>query len=101
MRGRVQHVGSYLRLSLRKKQDANHMIVCICRGVSDRTINRAIDDGARTIADLKACGIGDCCGGCHGSLRTMLAQAAEARAVEAIPCPACDGVTSIVAAVSA
>lgn len=77
------------------------MIVCICRGVSDRTINRAIENGAETIADLQRCGIGDCCGGCHGSLRMMLAEAAEARAAAAVPCPACDGVPSIVAAVSA
>jgi bacterioferritin-associated ferredoxin len=68
------------------------MIVCICRGVSDRTINEAIDDGARSVRDLQRCGIGDCCGSCHNSLRKMLAAAAAERAAIAaagVPCPDC------------
>ena len=61
------------------------MIICICRGKSDRDIQRAIDNGAGTVRDLQRCGIGDQCGSCHNSLRGMLAQAAAA----AQPCPAC------------
>jgi len=64
------------------------MIVCICRGISDRTVSRAIDDGARSVADLRRCGIGDQCGSCHNSLRKMLAVAAADRAAMAA-CPAC------------
>jgi bacterioferritin-associated ferredoxin len=60
------------------------VIICICRGKSERDINRAINDGAATVRDLQRCGIGDQCGSCHNSLRTMLAQAAAAQ-----PCPAC------------
>jgi bacterioferritin-associated ferredoxin len=63
------------------------MIICICRGKSDRDINRAIDNGAATLRDLQRCGIGDQCGSCHSSLRSMLAVAAAA--AEAQPCPAC------------
>ena len=55
------------------------MIVCICRGASDRTIREAIDDGARSVRDLQRCGIGDQCGSCHNSLRKMLAVAAAER----------------------
>jgi bacterioferritin-associated ferredoxin len=55
------------------------MIVCICRGVSDRTINEAIDDGARSVRDLQRCGVGDQCGSCHNALRKMLAVAAAER----------------------
>ena len=55
------------------------MIVCICRGASDRTINQAVDAGARSVRDLQRCGIGDECGSCHNALRTMLAVAADER----------------------
>lgn len=66
------------------------MIVCICRGVSDRQVARAIEDGASSIDDLRRCGIGDQCGSCHNQLRSMLAQAAAAaEAASAVPCPAC------------
>jgi bacterioferritin-associated ferredoxin len=65
------------------------VIVCLCRGASDRTINEAIDDGARSVRDLQRCGIGDQCGSCHNVLRKMLAVAAAEREamVAAPPCP--------------
>ncbi|HEU4889816.1 MAG TPA: (2Fe-2S)-binding protein [Thermoanaerobaculia bacterium] len=69
------------------------MIICICRGKSDRDITRAINNGASTVRDLQRCGIGDQCGSCHNSLRTMIAQAhaaaAAAVASAPVPCPAC------------
>lgn len=67
------------------------MIICICRGKSDRDVNAAIDNGATTIRDLQRCGIGDQCGSCHSSLRVMLAAAAarDAQPVDQQPCPAC------------
>lgn len=63
------------------------MIICICRGKSDRDIQRALDNGAGSLRDLQRCGIGDQCGSCHNSLRSMLARAAEAASSQ--PCPAC------------
>lgn len=65
------------------------MIVCICRGASDRTIQHLIDDGARSIADFQQCGVGDCCGSCHGMLRKMLAADAAERAAAAAASPVC------------
>lgn len=62
------------------------MIICICRGKNERDIHKAIDNGAASVRDLQRCGIGDQCGSCHNSLRSMLAAAAP---VAAIPCPAC------------
>ena len=59
------------------------MIVCICRGASDRTIDQAIDGGARSVRDLQRCGIGDQCGSCHNVLRKMLASAVERDAMVA------------------
>jgi bacterioferritin-associated ferredoxin len=76
-----------LRLSLRRKDESRPVIICICRGKSDRDISRAIGTGASSVRDLQRCGIGDQCGSCHNSLRGMLAQAAAAAAP--IPCPAC------------
>lgn len=64
------------------------MIICICRGKSDRDVNRAIDNGASSLRDLQRCGIGDQCGSCHNALKGMLARAAAA-AAEGQPCPAC------------
>jgi bacterioferritin-associated ferredoxin len=76
-----------LRLSLNPKE-RNQVIVCICRGTSDRKILAAIDNGASSLRDLQRCGIGDQCGSCHNSLRAML-TAAEAERAAAQPCPAC------------
>jgi bacterioferritin-associated ferredoxin len=63
------------------------VIICICRGKSEKDVMRSIDNGATTVRDLQRCGIGDQCGSCHNTLRAMLAQAAAAEAAQ--PCPAC------------
>lgn len=75
------------------------MIICICRGKSDRDINRAIENGATTLRDLQRCGIGDQCGSCHNSLKAMLARAASANASDAQPCPVCAAAEPLTAAV--
>lgn len=62
------------------------MIVCLCRGKSDRDVMKAIAQGAETVRDLQRCGIGTDCGSCHNVLRRMLA---EAQAAAAAPCPHC------------
>ncbi|HSP33168.1 MAG TPA: (2Fe-2S)-binding protein [Thermoanaerobaculia bacterium] len=53
------------------------MIVCVCRGASERDVLNAIDHGAETIPELQRCGIGTECGSCHNMLRKMLAEARE------------------------
>jgi bacterioferritin-associated ferredoxin len=73
------------------------VIVCICRGVSDSKIREHIQRGASTLRDLQRCGIGDQCGSCHNSLKSMLSAAAAERAAAA-PCPACVGAAEGVAA---
>ena len=74
------------------------MIVCLCRGKSDRDIQSAIDHGASSVRDLMRCGIGDQCGSCHNKLRGMLARAAAANAAPAAaaaqPCAGCGGATA-------
>lgn len=63
------------------------MIICVCRGKSDRDVRSAIEAGAQSVADLQACGIGTDCGACHADLRTLLARAAVPAPVLA-PAPA-------------
>jgi bacterioferritin-associated ferredoxin len=62
------------------------VIICICRGKSDRDVTKAIANGASSVRDLQRCGMGDQCGSCVNSLRTMIAQSA---AMASAPCPTC------------
>lgn len=76
-----------LSLNMQLRTGTQNVIICICRGKSEKDIVRSIDNGASTVRDLQRCGIGDQCGSCHNTLRSMLAQAAAA--ASAPPCPAC------------
>jgi bacterioferritin-associated ferredoxin len=67
------------------------VIICICRGKSDRDVMKAIDAGAESVRDLQRCGIGDQCGSCHNTLRGMIARAAADRAAEQAATAACPG----------
>jgi bacterioferritin-associated ferredoxin len=55
------------------------MYVCICRAVTERQIETAIDQGARTVRDLRnALGIVDECGRCAVcALECLNAERAE------------------------
>jgi bacterioferritin-associated ferredoxin len=50
------------------------MIVCSCKGISDRRVKAAIDAGATTYEELSAAieEAGSVCGICQGMLRAML-----------------------------
>jgi bacterioferritin-associated ferredoxin len=53
------------------------MIVCHCRGISDRDVRAAIDDGASTLAQVgMRCGAAQRCGGCRFAVADLLASAA-------------------------
>jgi len=48
-------------------------ILCHCHGLSHRVIRRAVEDGARTIADVGAeCRAGTLCAGCHPSIDEVI-----------------------------
>jgi bacterioferritin-associated ferredoxin len=50
------------------------MYVCLCNGVSDRAVRKAIRRGAATVEDVGArCGAGTGCGGCRSELEALLA----------------------------
>ena len=54
------------------------MIVCHCRVVNERTVVRAIDDGAHTVEEIgERCGAGAQCGACHPELERLLSERAR------------------------
>jgi bacterioferritin-associated ferredoxin len=51
------------------------MIVCICRGVSDREIRAVVSQGASSLAEVRAeLGTGECCGKCSRQVRELIEQ---------------------------
>lgn len=62
------------------------MIVCLCKGVSCRTINDEVRRGNRTVKGIaQACQAGRDCGSCVPQIREMISAAgvvARARGVE-------------------
>lgn len=54
------------------------MIVCVCRGVSDRTVRLAVVKGASSMAEIgKRCGgAGTDCGSCRHAIEDILDEAA-------------------------
>lgn len=53
------------------------MYICVCKGVSERRIRRAVDDGAVvSLRDLsRELGVGTCCGKCVPAARELLSEA--------------------------
>jgi bacterioferritin-associated ferredoxin len=51
------------------------VIVCHCRVVTDRAIDRALADGARTVAAVcRATGAGQDCGSCLFTVKALVCQ---------------------------
>lgn len=49
------------------------MIICICKAVSDRHIDQALNAGAVSLRDLtRQLGVGTCCGKCLPSARELV-----------------------------
>jgi len=49
------------------------MIVCLCKGVSDRKIEKAVREGATTVAAVgRECEAGTGCGMCHDAICDIL-----------------------------
>lgn len=61
-------------------------MVCLCHGVSERKVRRAIDDGAATIIDVgEHCRAGTGCGGCHPTIDALLVEALDGTPVAVTP----------------
>jgi bacterioferritin-associated ferredoxin len=49
------------------------MIVCLCRGVSDRTVRLLVEEGVDTPQAIeRACGAGGDCGSCQRQVRQII-----------------------------
>jgi bacterioferritin-associated ferredoxin len=49
------------------------VFICICHAVTDDELGRAIDDGAKTIADVSAATrAGGSCGTCHEGIEDLI-----------------------------
>ncbi len=52
------------------------MYICVCKAVSDKRIERAVEQGVRRLKDLKdLTGLGSCCGKCVPDARRVLSDA--------------------------
>lgn len=48
-------------------------MVCLCNGVNERKIRRAIDHGASTVDDVgRVCAAGTTCLGCHPTIEHLI-----------------------------
>ncbi len=54
------------------------MLVCHCRGISDRQIRRLVRNGATSTREVaRATGVGLDCGGCRSNVKQIVNQALE------------------------
>jgi bacterioferritin-associated ferredoxin len=52
------------------------MIVCLCRGISERHIEAIVASGAKTAGDVsRACGAGTDCGACSHLVAALVEEA--------------------------
>ncbi|MCC7096787.1 MAG: (2Fe-2S)-binding protein [Thermomonas sp.] len=59
------------------------MYVCICNGVTDRTIRESADAGCESVAEMTMrTGAGACCGSCVGLVAEIIAEVQTRRHLE-------------------
>jgi bacterioferritin-associated ferredoxin len=59
------------------------MYVCVCHGVTDRQICRAVDQGARSLGEVQMqLPVGACCGRCVDSAQAVIDQAVIDQALD-------------------
>jgi bacterioferritin-associated ferredoxin len=62
------------------------MVVCLCQGVSEKTVRASIATGACTRQQVTAtCGAGDGCGTCHQTIKAMIVECRRSTARLAPP----------------
>jgi bacterioferritin-associated ferredoxin len=72
--------GMYVLTIIRIRVENTHMIVCVCKAVSDRQIRAAVKGGATHVRDLsRQLGLGTCCGKCLPEARLALADSLGGR----------------------
>lgn len=54
------------------------MYVCVCHGITDRQIRRAVDQGAASLSELQMqLPVGGCCGRCESTAREVIRERVE------------------------
>ncbi len=54
------------------------MYVCLCNGITENQIRSAVDDGARSLRDLRlSLGVASCCGKCADCAQQVVREALE------------------------
>jgi len=54
------------------------MYVCVCHGITDRQIRRAVEQGACSLGEVQMkLPVGGCCGRCEGAARDLIREHAE------------------------
>jgi bacterioferritin-associated ferredoxin len=54
------------------------MIVCVCNNVSERKIRQAVDEGMRSMSELRDnLAVGTCCGKCNACAKHVLRECLE------------------------
>lgn len=51
------------------------MLVCICKGITDKDIENAVHEGAKGFGDVHASlGVGSCCGQCASYAKSLVKE---------------------------
>jgi bacterioferritin-associated ferredoxin len=62
------------------------MYVCVCHGITDRQICRAVDEGARSLGEVQMqLPIGACCGRCVDTARDVIRDHQQAEYPARLP----------------
>ncbi len=49
------------------------MLVCHCKGLTDRNVRRAVQRGAGSVGEVtRSCGAGGVCGGCRPAIQEIV-----------------------------
>ena len=63
------------------------MYVCVCHGVTDRDIKKAVDGGVSTVEGLgQSLNVGTCCGRCTDCAQEILNETLPEAGSISIPC---------------
>ncbi|MBA2483558.1 MAG: (2Fe-2S)-binding protein [Nitrosomonas sp.] len=62
------------------------MYICICKGVTDGAIRKAVDQGAGRMRDLRLClGVAGQCGACACDAKVVLDQSLTQKNLDSTP----------------
>jgi bacterioferritin-associated ferredoxin len=51
------------------------MYICVCHGITDRQIRRAVDQGASSLGEVQMqLPVGSCCGRCEPAARELIRE---------------------------